>query len=288
MRVQQVAGIIVVSACTVVATDLLMQSSLLRIVRPRITSPADGAIVSAPVTVSWEGAQPMQATLTGNTQRIDLGLRESPFEIDASRFARPGQYGIELRAPRFGSVVGAERRFMVRRPHERPAAPEESAADEPRNEPAAPPPAAPGEAMSAIEAERDQLRSDLAAWQAEVAKLRDENATLQQSMDELQAQSDSRFAAGEQEREALTRDQLQTLQENQLLRQRLDSIPACTAWGYIAYPRPQTNPPSRLVVAGDRGGNVFRSETDCARARNVDLTGASPCVCVGPVIPGMP
>jgi len=287
MRLQQVAGIIVVSACTVVATDLLMQSSLLRIVRPRITSPADGAIVSAPVTVSWDGAQPMEATLTGNTQRIDLGLRESPFEIDASRFVRPGQYGIELRAPRFGSVVGAERRFMVRRPHERPAA-EDSAADEPRSEPAAPTPPAPGEAMSAIEAERDQLRSDLAAWQAEVAKLRDDNATLQQSMDELQAQSDSRFAAGEQEREALTRDQLQTLQENQALRQRLDSIPSCTAWGYIAYPRPQTIPPSRLVVAGDRGGNVFRSETDCARARNVDLTGVSPCVCVGPVIPGMP
>ncbi len=125
MRLQQVVGLALVSAGAVAATDLMMQSSLLRIVRPRIVAPADGAIVTAPISVSWEGPQPMEATLTGNGQRIELGLRDSPFEIDASRIVRPGQYGIELRAARFGSLIGAERRFMVRRARDRPAATEE-------------------------------------------------------------------------------------------------------------------------------------------------------------------
>ncbi len=127
------------------------------------------------------------------------------------------------------------------------------------------------------------MRGELAAWQAEVTKLREDNADLEQSLDELQAQTDARLAAADQERQELAREHLRALQENQFLHQRLDTIPPCTAWGYVAYPRPQTNPPSRLVLAGDRSGAVFRSEPDCARARSVDPTGASPCVCVGPV-----
>jgi hypothetical protein len=282
MRLQQVVGIALVSAGAVAATDLMMQSSLLRIVRPRIVAPADGAIVSAPISVSWEGPQPMEATLTGNGQRIELGLRDSPFEIDASRIVRPGQYGIELRAARFGSLISAERRFMVRRARDRPAATEEPTADEPHGEPPAPPPA--GEAVDEhLQAERDELRGELAGWQAEVAKLREDNAALEQSLDELQAQTDARLAAADQERQQLAREHLLALQENQFLHQRLDAIPPCAVWGYVAYPRPQTNPPSRLVLAGDRNGAVFRSEPDCARARSVDPTGASPCVCVGPV-----
>ena len=108
-------GIALVSAAAVVGADLLMHSSLLRLLRPQILAPADGAIVSGPVTVSWEGPAPMQAALTGNGQRIELGLRENPFEIDPSRFPRPGQYGLELTNPRFGRLISADRRFMVRR-----------------------------------------------------------------------------------------------------------------------------------------------------------------------------
>lgn len=285
MRVQQVVGIALVSASAVVATDLMMQSSLLRLVRPRIVSPADGAIVTAPVSVSWDGPQPMQATLTGTSQRIDLGLRESPFEIDASRFARPGQYGIELRAPRFGSVVGAERRFMVRRARDRPAPADEPTVDEPHAEPTPRPVS--GDGMAAqFEAERQQLRAALEVQQGELTKLREDNADLGQALDELQAQTDARLAAADREREALAREHLLALQENQFLHQRLDNIPACAVWGYVAYPRPQTNPPSRLVLAGDRSGAVFRSEPDCVRARSTDPTGASPCVCVGPLWSG--
>jgi hypothetical protein len=283
MRVGQVIGIALVSAAAVLTTDVAMRSSLLFMLRPRILSPADGAIVTGSVSVSWEGPQPMQATLTGNGQRSDLGLRESPFEIDASHFPRPGQYGIELRPSRLGSFIVAERHFMVRRGHERTA-------EEPPNEaPAAEPPPAPppgGDATAAqLQAERDQLSAQVEALQAQLSKLREENADLNQSLDEQQSESDSRLAAAEQEREALAREHLLALQENQFLRSRMDSIPPCTVWGYVAYPRPQTNPPSRLVLVSDRTGAIFRSEADCAIARRMDPGGISPCVCVGGVFP---
>ena len=283
MRVQQVVGIALISAGAVAAIDLTMNSSLLRLLRPRIVSPADGAIVTGAVSVSWEGPQPMQATLTGSGQRVDLGLRESPFEIDPSRFPRPGQYGIELRAPRFGVFIGADRLFMVRRARERAGAAEEAAAESPPPRPP-PPPAQTGDSPDVqLQAERDQLRSEVEVLQNQLTKLHEDNADLGQALDELQADTDARLAAANQEREALAREHLLALQENQFLRLRLANIPPCTVWGYIAYPRPQSNPPSRIILVSDRGGTVFRSEADCVRVRRTDPTGASPCVCVGAV-----
>ena len=38
------------------------------------------------------------------------------------------------------------------------------------------------------------MRGELAAWQAEVTKLREDNADLEQSLDELQAQTDARLS----------------------------------------------------------------------------------------------
>jgi hypothetical protein len=287
MRVRQAVAIVVISAGAVIATDVLMHSSLQRLLQPRIASPADGAIITGTLSVSWEGPQPMEATLTGAGQRIDLGLRESPFEIDAARFPRPGQYGIELRAPRFGSFIGAERRFMVRRAKERSAPAEEPASA--GQVPGAPPPQPPAADNTAeLTVERDHLRGQLEVLQSQLTKLREDNADLGQALDELQADTDARLAASEQQREELGREHMLALQENQLLRLRMQTIPSCTVWGYLAYPRPQTNPPSRLVLVSDRSGAVFRSEVDCARTRRSDATGASPCVCVGPVGPVAP
>src|SRR5262245_47489111 len=174
MRVGQMAGIALVGIGAVVATDLVMHSSLLRLLRPRVLSPADGAIVTGPVSVSWEGPQPMQATLTGSGLRVDLGLRESPFEIDPSRFPRPGQYGVELRAPRFGDLIGADRRFMVRRARERSGA-AETAND---SEPSSPPPPKPPPRDQAsetqllqLQAERDQLRGESEALKNQLTSL---------------------------------------------------------------------------------------------------------------------
>jgi hypothetical protein len=286
MRVGQLAALVLVCAGAVVATDLLMGSSLLRLLRPRLLSPADGAIITGPVIVSWDGPHTMQATLTGSGQRIDLGFRESPFEIDAARFPRPGQYGIELRAKRFGSLIGADRRFMVRRARERSAAADADNAlpgQPAATNPARPQPASNTETLRQVEAERDQLRSELAGARDQLMKLREDNADLGQALDELQDDTDARLAAADQQREELAREHLLALQENQFLRLRMDSIPPCTAWGYLSYPRPQTNPPSRIVLVSDRNGNVFRSEADCARIRRTDPGGGSACVCVGAV-----
>src|SRR5262245_21486180 len=187
MRVGQMAGIALVGIGAVVATDLVMHSSLLRLLRPHVVSPADGAIVTGPVSVSWEGPQPMQATLTGSGQRIDLGLRESPFEIDPARFPRPGPYGIELRAPRFGALIGADRLFMVRRARERGAAAEEPAAETAPPKPPPPHPPAGDGSDAQLQAERDQLRGEVEVLQGQLTKLREDNADLSQALDELQA-----------------------------------------------------------------------------------------------------
>ena len=283
MRVGQVAGIVLLSAAVVAATDLAMHSSLLRMLRPRVLSPADGAIITGPVTVSWEGPQPMHATLTGAGQRVDLGLRESPFEIDSSRFHRAGQYGIELRSPRFGTVIRTDRRFMVRRARERATAPAQPNPQSPPESQARPPVREQNEQQSALLAERDQLKGQVEMLTSQLTALREDNADIGQALDELQADADARLAAADRQRQEMAREHLLALQENQFLRMRLDSIPGCTAWGYVAYPRPQTNPPSRMVLASDRNGSVFRSEADCVRARRADPGGGSPCACIGSV-----
>jgi hypothetical protein len=277
MRGWQVVGVALLSAAAVVVADLVMHSSLLRLLRPQILTPADGAIINGPVTVSWDGPQPMQATLTANGQRLDLGLRESPFEIDPTRFPRPGQYGVELRAAHFGSFIGADRRFMVRRaPLRGAAAPIDTAESPPAERPAATAPD-----NSDLTSERDRLRVELATLQAELAATRREKDGSDDALDALQADSDARLAAAEAKRDELTRDVIAALQDNQTLRQRLASIPPCTVWGYMATPRMQGGAPLRMVMVSDRGGNVFRNQLQCVAAQRNDQTSASGCVCVG-------
>ncbi len=278
MRVRQMVGIALLTAAVVVATDLLMHASLLRVLRPRITAPPDGAIVSGAVTISWEGPHAMRATLTGGGERIDLGVRESPFEIDGTRFPRPGQYGVEIVSPLVGSLISADRRFMVRRPATDGGAPlPDTPEASPREAPTAP------SEHPELVAERDRLRVDVAALQGELERLRGEVAGTDEALDTLQAEADERLAAVEAQRDALSRDLTAALQENQALRARIESVPPCLVWGYLAVPRPQTSPPSRLVVVSNRRGDVFRSEAQCIATRRIDPAGLSPCVCVGSV-----
>lgn len=278
MRVRQAVGVALVSAAAVVGADLFMHASLLRVLRPQVTAPADGAIVSGPVTVSWEGPEPMHAVLNGAGQRIDLGQRESPFEIDPSRFPRPGQYSLELTDPRLGRLISADRRFMVRR------------ATTPRAAAGGPEPPAPGERptpagpdLAELMAERDRMRVDLAALQTEVDTLKQQVAGSAEDRDAALADADARLAGIQAEQDALAREHLQALEENQLLRMRLQSVPPCTTWGYMAVPRPQTVPPSRFVLVSNRRGDVFRTEGQCLATRRADPTGVSGCVCVGTV-----
>ena len=214
----------------------------------------------APVSVSWEGPQPMQATLTGSGQRVDLGLRESPFEIDPSRFPRPGQYGIELRAPRFGAFIGADRRFMVRRARERARRGGSRAAESRPAEAPASGRQAEAAPTAQLQAERDQLRGEVEVLQGQLTKLREDNADLGQALDELQADTDARLAAANQEREALAREHLLALQENQFLRLRMDEHPRVHGVGLhrLSAPADQPAEPHRPGQRPQRRGVPLR------------------------------
>jgi hypothetical protein len=176
---------------------------------------------------------------------------------------------------------------MVRRSRERAGA---GAGAAEGSEGAGPPAAAPPKPappnqpdISRLQGERDQLMGEIAALKTQLTNLSEDNADLGEALDELQADTDARLAAANQQREELAREHLLALQENQFLRMRMDSIPGCTVWGYVAYPRPQTVPPSRRVVVSDGNATVFRSQADCIRVRSTDPSGGSPCLCVGAV-----
>jgi len=275
---RQALGVILISVIAVVATDVTFKSTLLRTLWPVIVSPADGAITTTPVTVRWEGSQPLLVTLVGSGIREELGLRHSPFEIESRYFSRPGQYGVEIRSPILGSLASAERRFLVRppKPHPTPveAAPDLTATVRELNE-----------TVAKLQDERSELQGQTTNLSQENDTLRRENQELSAVVDELRAsreQVDSRLAAIEAQQADLAREHRQALEENRFLRGRMESIPACTIWGYLAYPRPQTIPPTRrIVMVSNTRGEVFRGHGDCEAARRSDGTAASQCFCVG-------
>jgi hypothetical protein len=273
------------SALAVVATDLWFSTSLLRVFRPVVTSPADGAIAAPPVVVHWEGPRHLLVTLVRSGMREELGLRESPFEIDRALLAQDGQYAVEIRSPSLGRFIRAERRFHLRRPPAaRVQAADEASPEIPRSEDLR-------GAYERLRTEKNKAEADLAALGQEKAGLEAENRELAADVDELEDlhdRADLRLQELEGQQSTLLQEHLLAMQENQFLRQRLQSIPTCTAWGYLSLPRPQTVPPTRRVVVVSNGrGQVFRGEADCISVRRQDPTGISPCVCVGPVWDGM-
>jgi hypothetical protein len=271
------------SALAVIATDLAFSTSLLRAFRPVITSPPDGSITAPPVVVRWEGPPRLRVTLVRSGMREDLGLRESPFEIEGARFAQDGQYAIEVRSPTLGRFVRTERRFHVHRPEKS----SEVAAEE---APAFQPDDLRG-ALERLRVEKNRVEAELVTLAREKSSLELENRQLADDLDDLEDMNDGadqRLQELEAEQSTLLQEHLLAIQENQLLRQRLQSIPACTTWGYLSLPRPQTVPPTRRVVVVSNGrGQIFRNEAQCVATRRQDPTGISPCVCVGPVWDGM-
>lgn len=274
---RQVLVVAMVSALTVLATDWMFQSSLRRTLWPTIVTPADGAITTAPVTVRWDGPQPLFVTLVGNGERVKLGLRHSPMEIEEKFFPRAGQYGVEVRSPILGRLASAERRFLVRPPRQLP--------------PADPPPDLGGtlrqlsERITALEDERQLLQGKTTNLFEENESLRGENSHLTAAVGELRAaqeQADHRLAAMEAQQVEFAREYHAILEENRQLRLRLESLPSCTTWGYVVYPRPQTIPPTRRVVlVSNSFGDVFRSQMECELTRRTDPTAATTCYCVG-------
>ena len=276
---RQAIGVALVSALAVLVTDVAFKSTLLRTLWPVILSPADGAITTAPVRVRWDGSQPLMVTLIGNGTREPLGLRESPFEIEPRYFPRPGQYGIELRSPLLGRWITSERRFLVRPPRQPPAA------SQPETEPLAKAVNDMKDRIERLEDERQLLAGRGTSLSQENETLRTQNVDLNTTVDDLrtaQEQLDERLAALALEHTELAQAYQRAVEENRQLRFRLESMPLCTTWGYLSYPRPQTIPPTRrVVVVSNADGQIFRNQRECELIRETDRGAASVCQCVG-------
>jgi hypothetical protein len=273
---RQALALALLCVVVTVATDAMFRSSLSRALWPLVETPADGAVVSLPLTIRWEGPQELYVTLIGGDVREDLGLRQNPTEISAEHFPRPGQYRIELRSPVLGRWSATERRFLVRAASTplSQAAGEKAVDDENGH-------------IEDLTSAMDQLGHQHEITQAENAALYEENANLREEnnglatslkdLRHLQTQTDARLDAIEAQRSELERQYRRALEENQLLRARIESIPECTNWGYVSYQRGVR----RVMLVSDGRGEVFHDQLQCEATRRNDPTAASPCICVG-------
>jgi hypothetical protein len=269
--------IAVVVASATLATQFAFQSTLLHAFWPAVLTPPDGAIVTPPVTVRWEGPPGLSLVLITNGLHQDLGPHDSPFEIPADRFPRPGQYSVEVRSALLGGWSRTQRRFLVQLPEGMPE----------------PTPCANRRVeietlqrtVARLESERNETSEQVTTLRQTIDQLQTDNAALTARADELpplQDQLDLAQETAEAVREEAARQREELLDENRLLRAQLESVPPCTAWGYLTYPRPQTFPTTRrVVVVSDSQGVIFRAQLQCEMTRRLDRGAGSPCVCVG-------
>jgi len=263
------------------AADAMFRSSLSRALWPLVETPADGAVVSLPLTIRWEGPPELYVTLIAGDVRTNLGLRQNPTEISADHFPRPGQYRIELRSPVLGRWGTTERRFLVS-----PTSPGQVA----KNNGADSENGQTEDLNSAVNRSRrlhEITQEENAALYGENTNLRGENANLReennslatslQDLRSLQAQTLARLDSIEAQQSELERQYRQALDENQQLRARIQSIPDCTTWGYVSYLRGVRF----VMLVSDGRGAVFRDQLQCEANRRADVTSASACVCVG-------
>ncbi|MBI4515255.1 MAG: hypothetical protein HY699_05495 [Deltaproteobacteria bacterium] len=270
-------GIVAVTAAALVLLELRLGTPLFRWLQPEILTPAEGALVSAPLLVRWDGPPRLALSLVANgSPARDLGIHPSPFELTSQDLAAPGPYRLRAHAPilgGFGGLIQAERRFAV-------AAPAPPPPRRPATEPRAAQPTPVAE-----ESEDEEQQAESVALYEENAALRQENATLLQELERLVQENDdttSQAAVERQQRAQLAQENRALSEQLSVLQWRLNAALTCTVWGYYAYPRPQTIPPTRRVVTvSDTRGEVFRAEPECETVRRADPAAASPCFCVG-------
>jgi len=267
---------VAITVAALLLIELMLQTSLYRWLQPAVLSPTEGAVVTLPLRVQWDGPPRMNVLVAsdGGSPQV-LGIRPSPCELGSSELPKPGLYRLHLRAPLFGSLIQAERRFVVAPPP-----------------PPTPPPQADprlnqlSESLSALQAAHEQTQAENTSLHAEIEALRQENSALQSDVERAtNTQSD------DSDRLAADADRLAQLrQENQALAEQLTSLQwqlnaalACRVWGYYSFPRPQTYPPTRrTITVTNIAGEIFRAEAECEAVRLTDPTTASRCFCVGP------
>jgi len=265
-------------AAAMIAGDLVFRRSLLSQVRPIILVPLDQQIMQPPVQVSWEGPPQMRLLLSvvGEEQH-DLGVQESPFEIDGDQFPREGGYQIELQAPRFGSWIWAVRRFQVH-----------AAAAPPATTQAAPACGARDlvHALEAARSARDRAQDRLKFLREENRTLRAEGERLAKELETVYKSQDddaARAAALEQRLDQLAGETRTLADENAAMRLRLSNVIPCSVWGYYSFPRVRSSEPMavRLLMVSDGRGQVLRTQPACELLRRSDSGAASICFCVG-------
>jgi hypothetical protein len=267
-----------VAAVSVLATDLFFGCTLLRTLWPLLLEPREGTVVQDALTVRWDGPPRLRALLLGSGWREDLGMHESPFTVERARFPREGPYTIELRSPILGWAAGSRRSFLVR----------DARADAPKPEEAGEPPSRDlqdlEESLSRLEESYQSLLAEREGWEQASQALRDRNAALLEEIedsDDAQMELDDELAEAEERNAELARELDRVRGEAARLQAQLQSIPACTVWGYMTQPRPQTVPPTRFVVVSDGRGELFRTLLRCEATRQTDVRALSVCVCVG-------
>lgn len=264
----------------VIAGDLFFRSSLLSDVRPIILSPRPQSVLNPPVTVHWDGPERMRVVLTPvGDQPRDLGIHRSPYEIGREEFIREGGYRVELQSTWLGDWIRTHRLFQV---YARAEPADEEKEDQ---EVKSPNTRFLIEALEAVRRVRDRARSQAKRYRHENTALRDEAARLATQIETLQSLQDDDLAHAddlESRLIQLANDYRTLSDENAMLRLRLESVIPCTVWGYYMYPRPNTIPPTRQIVAvTDSQARIFRLQAECEAVRRGDPAASSTCFCVG-------
>ena len=221
----RVLAIGAVVAAAALAGDILFRASLLRTVRPVILAPTDGAAVSLPVRLHWEGPRRMRVIVWhAGRERWDLGVRESPAELPTKYFTRRGLYSVEIKSPRLGDWISSRRSFSIRTARVPPAAREQAGLSGQL--------AALQKSVLGLRLAQQEMRDENASPYEESAAIREEHAILTEALNRLaegERRATNRAAARERQYAELQEAHRVLRQESQRLLARPAAATRCAS-----------------------------------------------------------